>query len=213
MSLSPSQLLAQYGYLAVFLGSVVEGESILLLAGFAAHQGYLDFWAVAALACLGGSLGDQAFFLLGRRYGQAMLDRFPRLKVHAATVDRLVARYRAGVIVMVRFLYGLRVAGPVALGMGDTPLGTFAAFNLLGAAVWALLVSGAGYVFGHALNLILEDARRWEEAALVLLALFAVGLWFGRRGFMRRRDILLGCADPEESGKKRPDGCIRGPSG
>lgn len=205
MSLSPSQLLAQYGYLAVFLGSVVEGESILLLAGFAAHQGYLDFWAVAALACLGGALGDQTSFLLGRRYGQALLERFPKLKAHAATVDRLVARYRAGVIVMVRFLYGLRVAGPVALGMGATPLRTFAAFNLLGAAVWSLLVAGTGYGFGRALNLILEDARRWEEAALVLLAAAAVGLWLARGRMARHRDALLGVGKAPAEGNGGQD--------
>jgi len=90
--------------------------------------------------------------------------------------------------VLVRFLYGLRVAGPVLIGTGDTPLGVFACFNLLGAALWALLVTGAGYGVGRALALVLDDARRYEEAGLLLLAVVAAGLWVVRRRRSRRKD-------------------------
>lgn len=196
MNFSPTQLIAQYGYLAVFLGSIAEGESVLLVAGYAAHQGYLDFWGVAALACLGGALGDQTFFLLGRRYGQALLDRFPGLARHASRVDQLIVRYRAGVIVLVRFLYGLRMAGPVIIGMGDTPVRTFVGLNLLGASLWALLVAGLGYGLGGALEAALGDARRYEEAGLGLVLLGAAGLWIFRRGRSRRKDAECAACKP-----------------
>ena len=61
--MSFAQLLTDYGYLAVFAGSLLEGETILVLAGFAAHQGYLSLELTVAIAFVGGTLGDQVFLL------------------------------------------------------------------------------------------------------------------------------------------------------
>src|SRR5512141_2386306 len=55
-------LIAQYGYTAVFLGALFEGESVLLLAGYAAHRGYLDFSVLAGVAAIGAMTSDQFFF-------------------------------------------------------------------------------------------------------------------------------------------------------
>ena len=54
-------LIAQYGYAAVFLGALFEGESVLLLAGYAAHRGYLDFAALTGVAGIGAMTGDSSF--------------------------------------------------------------------------------------------------------------------------------------------------------
>ena len=69
-------LLATYGNLAVAVGTFLEGETILLMAGFAAHCGYLDLSKVILVAW-GGLLGDQFYFFLGQRYGDRILARFP----------------------------------------------------------------------------------------------------------------------------------------
>ena len=53
--------------------------TILLIAGFAAHRGYLDLVGVVAVAATGGFLGDQAFFWLGRLRGKAVLLRWSKL--------------------------------------------------------------------------------------------------------------------------------------
>ncbi len=191
VNISPTHLLAEYGYLAVFVGSVLEGETILILAGFAAHQGYLSFPLAVLLGFLGGSLGDQAFFFLGHGYGQAILARFPKAGEQVDRVHRLIRRYNSLVIVLVRFLYGLRVAGPVIIGMSGIGAWRFIFFNLLGAALWAFLVCGAGYVFGRAMTLVFEDAKRYEELALVLMVAAAAGLslwhWWRRRKAARSR--------------------------
>ena len=67
------QILTDYGYLGVFIGTLMEGETVLLLAGFAAHQGYLVLGLVIAVAFVGGTLGDQIAFFLGRRYGNRLI--------------------------------------------------------------------------------------------------------------------------------------------
>lgn len=188
MDVSPSQLLEQYGYLAVFAGSLLEGETILLLAGFAAHQGYLAFGLVVACGVCGGTLGDMVFFLIGRRYGNALLTRFPRFAPRIERFNSLLRRYHGPAIILVRFLYGLRVAGPMAIGAGGISSGRFLIFNVLGAALWAALVTGVGYLFGHALDMVMSDLKRYEEAALAVLAVCAVciGVWRWRRN--RRTD-------------------------
>lgn len=171
--MTATELLSQYGYLAVFAGSVIEGETILILAGFAAHQGYLSFPLVVATGFLGGALGDMTFFFLGRRYGQALFERYPRLASHVEQMNRLILRFRSMVIVMVRFMYGLRVAGPVIIGSSGVGVWRFVVFNLLGAVIWAVLIGGVGYVFGQTLDWLFEDIRHYEK--MVGAGVLAVG--------------------------------------
>ena len=173
-SMSLPGLLADYGYLAVFIGCLLEGETMLVLAGVAAQQGLLSLPAVVALAFVGGTLGDQIFFFIGRRYGQALLRRWPRFTHAAQRVNRLLLRHDAWLIVGVRFMYGLRIAGPIAIGMSDVPALRFLGFNLLGAALWAAVVAGVGYLFGQSLQWLIADLARFEEIALVLIIGVAV---------------------------------------
>ncbi|VEC91672.1 membrane protein [Salmonella enterica subsp. enterica] len=59
-------LITHYGYAALVIGSMAEGETVTLLGGVAAHQGLLKFPLVAAAVALGGMMGDQLLYLLGR---------------------------------------------------------------------------------------------------------------------------------------------------
>lgn len=164
-----TQLVAEYGYLAVFAGAVLEGETILILAGFAAHQGYLSFPLVTTIALFGGTLGDQIFFMLGRRYGVTLLRRFPQWNPGAQRVNLLLLRYHAGVIIGVRFMYGLRIVGPIAIGMSEVPAWRFILFNVIGAAIWAPLIAGVGYLFGQTLQWLFADIKHYEEVALLVV--------------------------------------------
>ena len=168
--MSLPQLLADYGYIGVFAGSLLEGETVLILAGFAAHQGHLSLSWVIAVAFCGGTLGDQIFFFIGRHYGESLLRRLPRLARSAERVNRLLLRHHAGLIVGVRFMYGLRIAGPIVIGMSQVSARRFLLFNLLGAAIWAVAIAGIGFFFGHALQWLLIDLDRVEwVGALVIV--------------------------------------------
>jgi len=109
-------LIEKYGYVATFAGSVIEGESLLILSGLAAHRGYLSFPLVVLVGALGGAIGDMAFFLLGRYYGSALLARFPRFAPAADHVHAMIERHPVATILAVRFMYGLRTAGPAIIG-------------------------------------------------------------------------------------------------
>ena len=174
-------LLENYGYIVVFLGALLEGETVLIMAGFAAHRGLLELPWVIALAAVAGFLGDQLFFALGRYRGRQMLARFPSVQRQAARVEGLIHRHSTWLIVGVRFMYGLRVAGPVLIGMSHVSHTKFIVLNLIGAVVWAIVVAGLGYLFGQAVELMLQDARRYELALLISIAAAGAVVWAIRR--------------------------------
>jgi len=174
-----------YGYPAVFAGSFLEGETLLALGGLAAHRGYLALPWVIAVATVGAFLGDQLYFWLGRRFGPQLLARWPGLAPSAARVARLLERYDFWFVPGLRFVYGLRVAGVVALGMTRIGALRFLALNLAGAVGWAALVGGLGYAAGGVLERLLGDLGKVEQ---VLFAAVAVaGLVAAILGRIRRR--------------------------
>lgn len=182
-----AQLLQQYGYLAVLVGALLEGETILLIAGFAAHRGYLNIGVVVGMAAAGGFAGDQTFYWLGRLRGNAVIARWPKLQLHARKVNALLERHHSWIIVGIRFMYGLRVAGPVLIGMSGVPPLRFAAFNLIGAILWAALIGGAGYLFGQAVEMMLGNVRRYEELALAAVAAIGILFWLYQRTKAKRK--------------------------
>ncbi len=179
--MSLAGLINEYGYVALFAGTLLEGETVLILAGFAAHQGYLQLQWVVTIALLGGFLGDQFYFWVGRWRAEWVMSRFDQLVPAFGRANVLMERYPAVLIVVMRFLYGLRTVCPIAFGMSKVPVTRFVLFNALGAAIWAVAISGAGYLFGQAMKLWLNDLKRIEEA--LLFGIFSAGMfvWAWRR--------------------------------
>ena len=174
-----NQLISQYGYWAVAIGCLLEGETVLILAGLAARHGLLQLPLVMALGATMGAFSDMALFALGRRHGPAVLARWPGLNSYRDRLDQGLARWGAGMVVGVRFMYGLRIAGPILLGTTRLPWQRFVAYNALGAIVWGVGVAGAGWLFGHAAERVLHGiahAEHWAGLALLLLML-ALGAW------------------------------------
>lgn len=174
MDLAP--LIEQHGYTITFVGALIEGETVMILAGLAAHRGYLHLPLLAALAALGSFLGDQMYFLIGRRYGERLVARFPRLEPGVRHADALLLRYAGTAVIAVRFLYGLRVLGPIAMGMTRLKWRTFCAFNAVGAILWSLCWLVVGYVLGELAGLLLGDLRRIEHWLFVGLAATALAV-------------------------------------
>ena len=172
-----------YGYWAVAIGAFLEGETILALAGLAAYRGYLDFYTVVVIALTFGFLGDQFYFFLGRRKGYQILARFPDAQERAHRFDDLLKRWHAPLIVMVRFMYGFRIIGPILLGMGRVPSWKFIVYNFIGAAIWAPLIAGIGFLFGEIVESVLHDVKKielWLFGAILLAGAAGFALHFRR---------------------------------
>lgn len=186
MNLDLPALIQSHGYLVLVIGCLLEGETLLALAGFAAHEGYLHLPTVIAVAAAAGFVGDQIFFWIGRRHGDWALARLPSVSTHVQRVHRLVERWGVLVVVLVRFAYGLRIAGPVIIGTSRFSAVQFAIYNALGAVLWATLIASLGWLFGRTIERLLGDIHRFELWALGL-ALVAFVIWLVHRHFAARQ--------------------------
>ena len=189
-TLSLETLVNTYGYLALLLGTFLEGETVLVLGGMAAQRGFLNLPWVILAAFAGTFCGDQLFFFLGRRHSDFILNRRPAWQGRIEQARRLLNRYQTPAIIGFRFLYGLRTVIPFAIGLSGVPFRRFFFLNLAGALVWAAVVGTGGYLFGHGLELILGDLKRYEH--LVMGGVAAAGVlawvfyWIRRRRSGRR---------------------------
>lgn len=145
---SLQQLLHDWGYGVVFGAMLLEnagvplpGETVTLLAGYAAGSGQLQVWGVMGAAAGGAILGDNLGYWVGRRAGWGLLLRVGRLLGRSPEqMEALRERFlrHAGTSVLLgRFVAVLRVlAGPIA-GAVHMPYAKFLLFNALGAVLWA----------------------------------------------------------------------------
>ena len=183
--MSPAALLEHYGYLAVFIGTFAEGESMLLLGAYAAHRGYLSLPWVLATAYLAAVASDQLYFFLGRRFGRQLLARRPRLQPKVAVALAIVARNDTLSVFAMRFLWGFRIALPVAIGMSTMPAARYLALNLVAGALWSAIIGSIGFGSARLLSYAIADLHRYELqiiAVLVVLALCVVLVrWWPRR--------------------------------
>lgn len=140
--------ITQYGYWALFIGCLAEGETLTLLGGIAAHDGLLHWPWVIAVVAFGGTLGDQLLYFVGCRYEGQVISRLKSQEKHLARARSLIARHPVLFVIGVRFMYGLRIIGPVLIGASRLPPAHFVPLNILGAILWATLFVMLGYFGG-----------------------------------------------------------------
>lgn len=176
--------LAKYGYVAILLGTVFEGETIMIMGGFSAHRGYLKLlpWVVLA-GFTGNFIQNQIYFILGRRYGNRTVEKHPDWKPRLQQVNGWLERFESALIIGLRFLPGFRMIGGVAIGMSEVSAGRFAVLNLIGAGMWAVIIGFLGFLCGHILELILGEIKHLEVPILIGIAVIGGLLLF----FQRRR--------------------------
>jgi membrane protein DedA with SNARE-associated domain len=201
----PESLIYSYAYFGVFVGTFFEGETILILAALAAYSGYLSLPGVIIVAFLGTLCGDQLYFFLGRWHGRQILEKRKSWKTRVEKAQRLFDRFSIHLILLFRFLYGLRTVIPFIVGMSTVPSVKFVVLNAIGAAVWAIVFGIGGYLFGDALEAIFGEVKRYELYVFAAIAVLGVAIWalyFSRRG--RRKPPRLsekaGMPSPEERG-------------
>lgn len=184
-----NSLVEQYGYIALVIGSVAEGETITLLGGVAAHQGLLRFPLVVAAVALGGMIGDQLLYFLGLRFGPALLLRFPKHRKKIRQAQRLIQRHPYLFVIGTRFMYGFRIIGPILIGASRLPPKIFLPLNIFGAVAWALIFTTLGYVGGEVigpwLHTLDQHVKHWAWLILVVVAVIAVRLWLKHRDSKR----------------------------
>ena len=159
----------------LFVWAWLQGEAAVIVGGSLAAQGCWPWWAVWALACVPAVAGHQAYFALGRRYGDRLLARFPASWQPAVARARmLLLANDARVMLVMRFAYGIRLPLPILCGVARIAPWRFLRYNVGTALVWALLFTWLGYAYGAAVTAVLGRVAHVE--AWILFASVALGV-------------------------------------
>lgn len=188
------QLIAEHGpffYVTVFVWTFLEGETVVICAGFAAAQGLLDPLLLTGAAWLGSFSGDQFYFWIARRWGTPLLDRYPRWHQGVDKALHWLERYNTGFILSFRFIYGLRNISSFAMGLSAIGWQRFLKLNFLAAGLWATSFVASGYFLGHAWRTMLGDVTRSFSLAMLVAFVVGVGGVALTRRWQRRRRLVL----------------------
>jgi membrane protein DedA with SNARE-associated domain len=180
-------LIIQFGYIALFVGSLLEGESFLIAAAFLAKRGYLNLYLVMLVALAGAYLGDVVLYYLGRKRGVGILLKFRQARRYYPKVKKLFNRFGIWAIFITRYLYGLRFASAAFFGLVKMKRREFLPFAFLSCAVWAMLMGGLGYVFGASLEALIGQVKHYEKLIVILIIVVGLGFWVIRRIWLSGR--------------------------
>lgn len=129
----------------------LPGDSLLFVVGALAGAELLNLPLVLGLLTAAAILGDQCNFLIGRHFGQRLLNAntlwFNRQ--HYDQAHAFYERYGSITIVLARFLPFIRTFAPFVAGVADMNRRRFTLFNVVGAFIWVWGICTAGYLFGH----------------------------------------------------------------
>jgi membrane protein DedA with SNARE-associated domain len=191
--MSLEQLITDYGYLAILVITFIEGETIVILAGVAAHLGLLELQWVILSALAGSFSGDQLWYYIGRHWGPKIIARRLSWQEGAQKVYKHLDRHQYWLILTFRFYYGLRNVTPFVVGSAHIPRLRFFTLNLIGAIAWAIIFAFAGYLFGQAFMIFIDDYHRYALYVLGGLVLIGLGIWLfaliRRRRRARQQDL------------------------
>jgi len=179
-------IITLYGYPALLVGCLLEGGTVVVVAGALAHNGYLRLeWVIGITFCCAFG-ADQFFFQVGKRKGSSFLDKRPRWQPRVEWVRRFLVSYQVVAILGFRFIYGMRTITPIVIGASGFPTRRFLPLNLCGTLLWAATISAIGYFFGHLMETILTSVKHYRIAIALLIVAAALLIWLSIRLWRRR---------------------------
>ncbi len=180
-------LIINFGYPALFLGSLLEGESVLIAAGFLARRGYLNLNLVMMIALAGTYTADVTIYFLGRNKGEGIISKFPVAKKYYPKVKTLFDKYGIWAIFITRYLYGFRLAAAATLGLMKMRRRKYLPFNFLSCMIWAILIGSLGYMFGASLEALIGQIKHYEKVVVLFIITVGLGAWLLRRVWNKKR--------------------------
>jgi membrane protein DedA with SNARE-associated domain len=168
--------ISQYGYVAIFILTFFEGESVLIAAGFLAFYGYLDSVTIILVSTVASYVGHGTFFLIALYKREAFLSIIQRfIKVNLLRLEDLVARFGTLSIFICQWLYGFRLLSAAVLGLSRMGTSRYFTFQLISCLLWATICTYGGYFFGATLKNLLGDVKKYN--IYIAIGLLAAGFF------------------------------------
>lgn len=169
--------LSTYGYLVVFLYSLGGGFVALLGAGVLSFMGKMDLTLSITIAFTANVIGDTLLFYMARYHKREMMEYFKKHRRKLAFSHLLLKRRGSWIIVIKKFIYGLKTLIPLAVGLTKYNFMKFTLYNALGAFIWAIVVGGGAYLFGGALIEGYKLVAGKPYLAPIMLVLVGGSVW------------------------------------
>jgi len=166
-------LLQHYGYFAIFIGTLFEGETVLILGAYAVHQHIFHFWFLIIVAMAGGFIGDQFYYQIGAHYGQKIIHSKPQLEKKFAQASNFIDKYPVLTILLMRFAWGLRTILPISIGIKAYPVWKYIGVNLLACFIWAFVIVSVGLQISHWLHVFWLKMLPYHQDIYIVLAVVA----------------------------------------
>lgn len=196
-------VLGHWAYLAIFLaaflessafmGLIVPGESVVVIAGLLASHGTLDLGDCLWVIALGAVLGDTTGYSLGKFVGRGYFERHQRLLLlkekHIRKVEGYFRRHGGKTVFFGRFVGLLRAMAPFVAGMSKMPYRSFALYNVAGGVLWSVSFTLLGYFFGQSWQLIEKWSGRAGVFILFIIVVVAGFAYLYRKAATRQAEI------------------------
>jgi membrane protein DedA with SNARE-associated domain len=184
---------------------VVPGELAMIAGAIYAGAGQLNIVAVGVVAFAAAVVGATIGYAIGRYAGRALVVRYGRYALirehHLDKAEQTVDSYGGIVVVVARFIVGLRELNGIICGVSGMDPVTFTTFNLLGAAAWVGTWVSVGYFAGGHIEAIYSGVTRYALYVIIVAIAALAGLIAVR---LRRRRLRLAAAR-SEADIKAPD--------
>jgi membrane protein DedA with SNARE-associated domain len=172
------QLVISHGYWGVLMGTLFEGETILIIGGLCEKLGLLKLFPVILVAFIGSFSGDQVCFFIGYFKGQQILRKHPDWQLRVDKVHNKIKRYQTLIMLGFRFVYGMRMMTPFVIGLDrKVRVIKFFILNAVGAAIWSVAVAVGGYFFGYAVESVVKNVKQYQMYAILVVCIIGTVLW------------------------------------
>jgi membrane protein DedA with SNARE-associated domain len=189
-------LLREYGYVILFIWSIIEGEMGLIMSGIMSHTGDMDYFLSIFVAGLGGFTGDQIYFYIGRFNKNFIQRKLHKQRRKFAIAHLLLKKYGWPIIFVQRYMYGLRTVIPMSIGITKYSAKKFALINLISAWLWAAITITPAYIYGAEILKFLAFAKQHWYFALPIAGGFLYGVYayfqkLERHFLLKRHDRII----------------------
>lgn len=209
---SVAPILDRWGYLAIggvigveSFGVPAPGQTIMVAASIYAGAGRMNIWLVAIISFVAAVIGDNIGYWIGLRGGRKAVHRWGKyIFVTPERLDRaekFFARRGNRIIVVARFIDGLRQLNGVIAGITKMPWRTFLLYNAIGAFLWVGWWCTVAHLLGTHIVKIMEHAHKysWVAFVLIVLAIGGYAFWHVRHIRRRRARSAAAVEEPQQT--------------
>ncbi|MBI2676427.1 MAG: DedA family protein [Candidatus Yanofskybacteria bacterium] len=169
--------LISYKYLFLFLGGLIEGMNVLVLAGFIASSGQVNLWVILPILIFAHFLNGCGWYLVGYFGGAKALDKWGhKNKLGHQIINRIeeyFEKYSGRAIMFAKFTFSLEIATMILSGSLKYNLKKFFKYNLYGSVGWVFVTVFIGYFFAESFKIFFSFVKDFT-LFLIFLALAIV---------------------------------------